>query len=52
VRYYTEFDDFPSDPLPASSVAEYREYMRRSIDFIRARNARIDGYAIVLDGST
>jgi hypothetical protein len=50
VRFYTEFDDFPSDPLPASSVAEYREYMRRLIDFIRARNARIDGYAIALDG--
>jgi hypothetical protein len=52
VRFYTEFDDFPSDPLPAGSVAEYREYMRRSIDFIRARNARIDGYAIALDGGT
>jgi len=26
--------------------------MARSINFIRARNARIDGYAIALDGTT
>ena len=52
MRFYTEYDDFPGDPLPAGSVAEYREYMRRSIDFIRARNARIDGYATALDGGT
>ena len=37
-------------PLPGGSVAEYREYMRRSIDFIRARNARINGYVTALDG--
>ena len=33
-------------------MAEYREYMRRSIDFIRARNARIDGYAIARAAKT
>ena len=53
VRFYTEFDDFLGDPLPAGSVAEYREYMRRSMDFIRARNVRIDRYAAALhDGGT
>ena len=41
VRFYTQFDDFSGDPLPASSVDEYREYMRRSMDFVRARNDRI-----------
>lgn len=41
VRFYKEFADFAGDPLPAASVAEYREYMRRSTDFIRARNERI-----------
>ncbi len=45
VRFYKEFDDFAGDPLPAASVAEYREYMRRSTDFIRARNERIAHYA-------
>ena len=45
VRFLKEFDDFAGDPLPASSVAEYREYMKRSMDFIRARNARIAHYA-------
>lgn len=44
VRFYTVFDDFASDPLPAS-VAEYREYMRRSTDFVQARNDRIAHYA-------
>ncbi len=53
VRFYTESGDFLGDPLPAGSVAEYREYMRRSMDFIRARNVRIDRYAAALhDGGT
>ena len=45
VRFFKDFDDFAGDPLPAGSVAEYREYMRLSMDFIRARNERIARYA-------
>jgi hypothetical protein len=44
VRFLKDFDDFTGDPLPAASVAEYREYMTRSMDFITARNERIDRY--------
>jgi hypothetical protein len=45
VRFWTDFADFGDAPLPMRSVAQYREYMRRSMDFIRARNERIDAYA-------
>jgi hypothetical protein len=45
VRFLKEFDDFAGDPLPAASVAEYREYMKRSMAFIQARNERITRYA-------
>ena len=45
MRFFNDFDDFAGAPLPAGSVAEYREYMRRSMDFIRARNERITDYA-------
>ena len=45
VRFFTDFDDFAGSPLPAGSVAEYHEYMARSVDFVRARNERIAAYA-------
>lgn len=45
VRFLKDFDDFVSDPLPAASYAEYRTYMRRSMQFIRSRNMRIAGYS-------
>ncbi len=45
MKFFTTFDDFAGDPLPAASVAEYRTYMSRSMDFIRARNERIHGDA-------
>jgi len=45
VRFFKAFDGFETDPLPAGSLAEYREYMRRSMAFIRARNKRIADYA-------
>lgn len=45
VRFYTPFDDFTGDPLPVGSVDEYRVYMQRSMEFIRARNERIASYA-------
>ena len=45
VRFFTAFDDFASSPLPAGNVSKYREYMKRSMDFVRARNERITDYA-------
>lgn len=45
VRFFTDFDDFTGDPLPAASAEEYREYTRRSMAFIQARNMRIATYA-------
>lgn len=47
VRFFKTFDGFAGDPLPAASVDEYREYMRRSMEFISARNQRIARYAAV-----
>lgn len=45
VKFLTPFDDFARDPLPATTVAHYRAYMGRSMDFVRARNERILAYA-------
>ena len=54
MRFLKDFDDFTGDPLPAASVAEYREYMPRSMDFMTARSERIDRYGSLLpsDGVT
>lgn len=41
VKFLKAFDDFAGDPLPAANVAEYQQYMIRSMDFISARNERI-----------
>lgn len=41
VRFLTGSGDFADDPLPAADVATYRDYMDRSMSFIRARNQRI-----------
>lgn len=48
VRFFTDFDDFAGSPLPAASLAQYQQYMTRSMDFIRARNERIAAYAATL----
>ena len=45
MRFFTALDDFASSPLPAGNVSEYREFMKRSRDFVRARNERITDYA-------
>lgn len=45
VRFLTDFDDFSGSPLPAGSIAQYRDYMKRSMDFAQARNERIADYA-------
>ena len=42
VRFLTDFDNFQRSPLPAAHPHEYREYRKRTMDFIRARNRRID----------
>lgn len=44
IKFYLPFDDFDRDALPASAD-EYRQYMQRSMDFVRARNQRIERYA-------
>ena len=49
VAFLTDFDDFRKGPLPSGSATEYREYMRRSMAFIRARNERIAHYATTLN---
>jgi hypothetical protein len=41
IRFFTEFDDFRRDPLP-TDVAAYLAYKRNAMDFIRARNRRIE----------
>lgn len=46
IRFFKPFDDFGGgEALPSGSLEEYRTYMERSMDFIRARNARIDAWA-------
>lgn len=40
VRFFMPFDDFRPPPVP-KDVGTYREYRRRSIEFIEARNHRI-----------
>jgi hypothetical protein len=44
VRFFMPFDDFRTSSVPADD-ATYREFRRRSIEFIKARNRRIDRYA-------
>jgi hypothetical protein len=43
VRFFTPFQDFTTSPLP-DSVDEYKAYRQLAIEFIEARNRRIDGY--------
>jgi hypothetical protein len=43
VRFFMPFDDFRTPSVPEDD-ATYREYRRRSIEFIQARNRRIDGH--------
>lgn len=41
IRFFKEFDGFTGEALPEASVEEYREYMSRTMEFVRARNYRI-----------
>jgi hypothetical protein len=45
IRFLHGSGDFSEDPLPASGVDDYREYMIQSMSFIRDRNQRIAAYA-------
>lgn len=40
VRFYIPFDGYARSPLP-SSLEQYREFRRRQLDFVAARNVRI-----------
>lgn len=50
VRFFQDFDNFLGEPLPAARPDDYREYMRRSMAFSRARNERIAAYAALRAG--
>jgi Family of unknown function (DUF6994) len=41
VRFFTPFDDFKPPAIPRD-LDTYREYRRRSIEFVEARNRRIE----------
>ena len=41
VKFFMHFDDFSTPSVPRD-IDTYIEYRKRSIDFIRARNGRID----------
>lgn len=47
VRFFMPFDDFRPPAIP-QDFATYREYRRRSIEFIQARNRRIEALTIDL----
>ncbi len=45
VRFFTPFDSFKSSAIP-KDVDTYKEYRRRSIEFIQARNRRIEAMSL------
>ena len=46
VRFFMSFDDFNAPSVPRDGDT-YKEYRRLSIEFIKARNCRIDRYAAI-----
>ena len=44
VRFFMPFDDFTGPAVP-DDLGTYQEFRRRSIDFVQARNVRIDQWA-------
>jgi hypothetical protein len=44
VTFFMPFDDFKTSSVPKDGDT-YREYRRRTIEFVEARNRRIDLYA-------
>jgi hypothetical protein len=51
VMFLMPFDDFRTSPVPGN-VDTYREYRRLTIEFLGARNRRIERYAAFLGTST
>lgn len=49
VKNFLPFEDFTTPPVP-QDVDAYREYERLSIEFIKARNRRIDRWALDAQG--
>ena len=49
VTFFMPFDDFRTPPVPGD-VDTYREYRRLTIEFLEARNRRIDRHAASLRG--
>lgn len=45
VRFFLPFDDFMTPSVP-TSVDAYRDYAARSVEFIQARNRRIDRWVL------
>jgi hypothetical protein len=45
IRFWKDFHGFDGDSLPDGSPAEYREYARRSMEFITARNVLIEDWS-------
>jgi hypothetical protein len=45
IRFFMPFDDFKTPAVPRD-LDTYREYQRRSIDFVKARNQRIADYCV------
>jgi hypothetical protein len=50
VKFFMPFDDFRASPVPRD-VDRYREYRRLTIEFLEARNRRIEGYAACYQGT-
>jgi hypothetical protein len=47
VQFFAPFDDFKSSSVP-QDLTTYLEYRRRSIEFIAARNRRMERYVAAL----
>ena len=45
IRFFTDFHDFAMPAIP-QDVATYVEYRRRSVDFVHARNKRIEALGL------
>lgn len=45
IKFFTPFDDFKTPAVPRD-VETYREYRRRSIEFVNARNQRIADWCV------
>ena len=51
VNFFMQFDNFAGPSVP-TNVAMYKEYRRRSLEFVGARNSRIDQWVSSQGGGT